>query len=67
MTREQAIYLAKQEKIEKESESEYISLMLDGETQFILMSNYAAIEKAKIIADGSCMDWIRGNQVLEFS
>jgi hypothetical protein len=46
LTKEQALYMAKHEKIDANSEKDYCGLMLDGECQIILMSNYAAVEKA---------------------
>jgi hypothetical protein len=38
--------------------------MRDGQVQIILMSNYAAVEKANVIVNGSNNESIRANELL---
>ena len=56
--------MARHEKIELECEREYQSFMRDGQVQIVLMSNYAAVEKANVIVDGSNNETIRASDIL---
>jgi len=38
--------------------------MRDGQVQIVLMSNYAAVEKANVIVDGSNNETIRASDIL---
>ena len=63
LSKQQALYLSKHEKIETDSEAEYINLMTDGESEIILMSNFAANEKASVIVDGNNNEWTQADQL----
>lgn len=51
LNRDQAVYLATHEQIEPQYEEQYLNLMMDGECEIILLSNYCAIEKVCLLDD----------------